>query len=218
MNSLRANVDRVVYTQSLSAIDNSVYNVRMKIINTTEKQNLAARERILLTAHDLFYRDGIRATGIDRVIGESGVAKVTFYRHFPSKHDLIGEYLEYRHQLWMAWFIDALQRHGGNAKAIVPALAEWFSDTHFRGCAFINSVTELGGVMPEVIEIARRHKQEMTSVIANLLLPSRQRVKDAQAVVLAIDGAIIRAQIDQTPDAALLALDRLLKPLLATKK
>ncbi|WP_394700542.1 TetR/AcrR family transcriptional regulator [Thiomicrorhabdus sp.] len=65
---------------------------------------LPARERILLTAHDLFYREGIRATGIDRLIREAGVTKVTFYRHFPSKNDLILAFLHYRHQRWMDWF------------------------------------------------------------------------------------------------------------------
>lgn len=189
----------------------------MKTIDTSRKQNLPARERILLTAHELFYRDGIRATGIDRVIAESGVSKVTFYRCFPSKNALIREYLEYRHQRWIAWFADALQRNGGDAKAIIPALAEWFSDAQFRGCAFINSVGELGGVLPEVIEITQRHKQEMTVVIANLLPPSRRRAKDAQAVALAIDGAIIRAQFEQLPDTALGALDRILVSLLAIK-
>ena len=188
---------------------------RMKPLDKPENQNLPARERILLTAHELFYREGIRATGIDRVIAQSGVAKVTFYRYFPSKSDLIREYLEYRHQRWMRWFVDSLQRHGGNAQAIVPALAEWFSDANFRGCAFINSVGELGGVMPEVVEIAQRHKQEMTSVIASLLPPSRRRVKDAQALALAIDGAVVRAQLDQSPEVALSALARILKSLLS---
>jgi AcrR family transcriptional regulator len=181
-------------------------------------QTLPARERILLTAHELFYREGIRATGINQVIAESGVTKVTFYRHFPSKDDLIREFLEYRHQNWMAWFIDALKRHGGGVKALAPALAEWFRDEGFRGCAFINSVGELGGTLPEVVEISRRHKQEMVSVIASLLQPSVQREQDAQAAALAVDGAIIRAQFDQNPDAALLALERVLKSLLAVKK
>jgi len=152
------------------------------------------------------------------VIAESGVAKATFYRHFPSKNDLVREYLEYRHQRWMDWFTDALQRHGRGVRAILPTMAEWFSDTHFRGCAFINGVGELGSVMPEVIEITQRHKREMTSVIAKLLPPSRQRATDAQAVALAIDGAIVRAQFDQTPDAALLALDRLLMSLIPIKQ
>jgi AcrR family transcriptional regulator len=175
--------------------------------------NPRARERILLAAHDLFYQEGIRATGVDRVIAASSVTKVTFYRHFPSKSALILEFLQYRHQLWISWFQDALQRHGGNAKAIAPALAEWFRDGGFRGCAFINSVGELGGAMPEVIEFTRQHKQEMTAAIASVLPPSRQRTRDARAIALAVDGAIIRAQFDETPDDALLGLRQILKSL-----
>ncbi len=172
---------------------------------------LPPHERILLTAHELFYREGIRATGIDRVIAEAGVTKVTFYRHFPSKNALIQEFLEYRHQLWMAWFIDALQRNGNNIKALVPALAEWLRDGNFRGCAFINSVGELSGQLPEVLEITRHHKQEMTSIIENLLPYSNKRKQDAQVLALAIDGAIIRTQFEQSPDDALRALNRFVK-------
>lgn len=190
----------------------------MQAISIPIPQKPSARERILLTAHELFYREGIRATGIDQVIAESGVAKVTFYRHFPSKNDLIREFLEYRHQYWMAWFIAALQRYGGGVKALLPALAEWFGDESFRGCAFINSVGELGGILPEVAEITRRHKHEMAAVIASLLPPSRHRKQYAQALALAVDGAIIRAQFDKSPEAALSSLERIQKSLLVIKK
>lgn len=190
----------------------------MEAVHVPISKTLSPRERILLAAHELFYREGIRATGIDRVIAEAGVTKVTFYRYFPSKNDLICEFLEHRHQRWMAWFIDALQRHGGGVKALPLALAEWFSDQGFRGCAFINSVGELGGILPEVVEITQRHKHEMTDVIESLLPPSRHRKKDAQALALAVDGAIIRTQYDQTPDAALSSLETILKALLAFKK
>ena len=183
----------------------------MRTANTSISQQPSARERILLTASDLFYREGIRATGIDRIIAASGVTKVTFYRHFPSKNDLIREFLAYRHQRWMLWFMDALQRHGGGIKALVPSLGEWFNDESFRGCAFINSVGELGGVLPEVIEITRCHKLEMASVIEKLLSPSRRRKQNAQAISLAVDGAIIRAQFEQTPEAALSSLGMILK-------
>lgn len=190
----------------------------MHTINTHRPEIPGARERILLAAHELFYQEGIRATGIDRVIEKSDVAKATFYRHFPSKNDLIREFLKYRHQLWMAWFIDALNRHGGSIKALTPALAEWFRDKSFRGCAFINSVGELGSTMPEIAEITQRHKQEMADVIANLLPPSRHRKQDAQALALAVDGAIIRAQFDQTPDAALSSLEKIQRALMSIKK
>lgn len=190
----------------------------MKANQSHISQNLAPRERILLTAYELFYREGIRATGIDRVIAEARVTKVTFYRNFPSKNDLIREFLEYRHRQWMAWFIDALQRHGSNISALSPALAEWFGDENFRGCAFINSVGELGSALPEVVEISRRHKQEMTTVIAGLLPLSINQKQDAQAIALAVDGAIIRAQFDQTPDVPLHALNRFIRLLQTTKK
>lgn len=174
-----------------------------------------ARERILLTAHELFYRDGIRATGIDRVIAESGVAKLTFYRHFPSKNELVREFLEYRHRRWMTWFVAALQRHGGDSKALVPALAEWFGDDGYRGCAFINSVGELGEALPEVMDITRRHKQDMADAIGSLLPSSRQRTRQAMDLALAVDGAIVRAQFDQNPETALASLERIRKSLLA---
>ncbi len=60
----------------------------MSLFPPNDLQELPSRERILLAAHKLFYSFGIRATGIDRVITESGVAKVTFYRHFPSENEL----------------------------------------------------------------------------------------------------------------------------------
>jgi AcrR family transcriptional regulator len=165
---------------------------------------LPARERILHTAHDLFYADGIRATGIDRVIAASGVTKVTFYRHFPSKDDLVREFLDHRHARWMAWFVDALGRrgaheHAGNAGALLllpEVMAEWFADPGFRGCAFINSVAEVGGSVQGAAERAREHKREMVEVIAGLLpAGSGSRTALAQAAALGVDGAIVKAQM-----------------------
>ncbi|MCS6764733.1 MAG: TetR/AcrR family transcriptional regulator [Candidatus Protistobacter heckmanni] len=172
---------------------------------------LPARDRILHAAHDLFYAEGIRATGVDRVIAESGVAKLTFYRHFPSKNDLILAFLGFRNERWIAWFSDALRRHGGSLKAMVPSLREWFDAGSYRGFAFINAVSELGTNMPEAVEISRSHKRDMEVLIANLLPASRRRGADAKAIAVAVDGAIIRAQMDRGPDAALKALAELLK-------
>lgn len=185
--------------------------------NTSDEVVIPARERIMRTAHDLFYREGIRATGIDRIIAESGVAKVTFYRHFPSKNDLIKAYLEYRHELWMSWFVDALNRYQLPRRqpidALVPALEEWLLSNGYRGCAFINAVVEFDGVLPVVLEISRRHKLEMTQVIASLLPVSKHREVDAQAVAMAVDGAIVRAQMDKSTADVLKILDVLLRSL-----
>lgn len=187
---------------------------------------LPARERILLTAHDLFYADGIRATGIDRVIAASGVTKVTFYRHFPSKDDLVRAFLDHRHGLWMAWFVDALGRRGAQQRieggqalmVLADVMAEWFADPVFRGCAFINSVVEIGASVPGATGIAREHKREMVEVIAGLLPDGPQRMALAQAAALGVDGAIVKAQMG---DAALAReavddLRRLLQALTAT--
>jgi AcrR family transcriptional regulator len=164
------------------------------------------RERILRAAHDLFYREGIRATGIDRVIALSGVAKLTFYRQFASKDELVLAFLEVRHQRWMAWFVEALARHGGTPAAIAPTLAEWFSSDDYRGCAFLNSVGELGPALPAVLEAARRHKKEMTAAVARLMRPAPGRARRARALALAIDGAIVQAQYLASADAAVEAL------------
>lgn len=210
-------MDRSVYIPTLANIDRSVYNVTMSAKKISNVAAIPARERILRTAHDLFYREGIRATGIDRIIAESGVTKVTFYRHFPSKNDLIRAYLEYRHELWMSWFIDALNRHQlprqQPSAALVPAMKEWFKSNDYRGCAFINTVVEFDGALPEVLEISRRHKLEMTTVIASLLPATKHRELDAQAVAMAIDGAIVRAQMDKSTADALKVLDVLLRSL-----
>lgn len=182
-------------------------------VTAAEREALPAKERILLTAYALFYQEGIRATGIDRIIAESGVTKVTFYRHYPAKTDLIRAFLVYRHKRWLAWFTAALQRHGGaNAglAALVPTLAEWLGSADYRGCAFINTVVELGGSLPDALEIAREHKAAMTHAIAGLLPDMPLRLADAQAAAQAVDGAIVRAQLDAAPTDALHALARLL--------
>ena len=166
----------------------------------------SARERILQTAHDLFYLEGVRATGVDRVIAESGVTKVTLYRHYPSKNDLILAFLDYRHERWMAWFDAALRRHGDDVAALAPALREWFAHPQFRGCAFINTVAELGPALPAAGERARAHKRAMQARIADLLPDARAREARGRMLAVAVDGAFGRAARDGSPDDALAAL------------
>ncbi|MBI5925474.1 MAG: TetR/AcrR family transcriptional regulator [Aquabacterium sp.] len=174
-----------------------------------------ARERILHTAHRLFYAHGIRATGIDKVIAEAGITKVTFYRHFPSKNELILAYLALRHERWMQWFDATLAAHGGKATALVPTLKAWFESDGFRGCAFINVVNELGEELPEVVAVSQAHKQDMTRAIAALLPASRQRAALAQALAMVVDGAIVQVQMTGDAPGALSGLQRVVKALMA---
>jgi len=206
-------VDRPVYSGNLANVDRSVYNAVMQLPATSrpDLRTRPARERILLTAHDLFYREGIRSTGIDTVIARAAVTKVTFYRHFKSKNDLIVAYLEYRHERWMSWFTAALQRHGGTLQALVPTMAEWFRSPEYRGCAFINGVSEIAPALPQVTEITRRHKAEMQQAIAALLPDARRRQSAARSLALVIDGSIVQAQFCSDPEAVLRDLRQLVK-------
>lgn len=172
------------------------------------------KERILLTAHDLFYKEGIRATGVDQIIAQSEVAKRTFYRYFPSKNELIVSYLEYRHQLWIDWFRETTKHYkttkNQGSKALLQTLEEWFSKDDFRGCAFINALAEVGETIPEVTQITARHKEEMTLLIQEILPETAKKKENAQIVALAIDGAIVNAQYTKKPKESIHALGILL--------
>src|SRR5215475_206873 len=106
-----------------------------------------ARQRILGAADRLFYQNGIRAVGIDRIIAEAGVAKMTLYAHFPSKDDLILAVLRYREECVLGFFRSAIEKHEkrkqDRLRAFFSALKEWFESPGFRGCAFINAALAL---------------------------------------------------------------------------
>ena len=106
-----------------------------------------ARRRILETADRLFYQEGLRAVGIDRIIAEASVAKMTLYTHFSSKDDLILAVLMHREECVSEFFRSAMERHVLKAKsplrAFFAALKEWFESPGFRGCAFQNAAIEL---------------------------------------------------------------------------
>ncbi|CAN5812394.1 TetR/AcrR family transcriptional regulator [soil metagenome] len=107
-----------------------------------------ARERILDTAYELFSRNGIRAVGVDRIIAESGVAKMTLYRHFGSKDELVLEFLRRREQRWTQEWLQAEveQRADDPAErllAIFDVFDAWFRTDDFDGCSFINVLLEL---------------------------------------------------------------------------
>jgi len=167
----------------------------------------SARERILEAARRLFYRQGIRATGVDRIIAESGVAKMSFYRNFPSKKDLVLTFLERRHEFWMGWFTGRVKELSGGRPGLAvmaDALKEWFTEPQFRGCAFINTVAETCDYPAEEIQIAQSHKQDLCNFIETLIPPEAkgQAPRLARLALMVVDGAIVRAQMTQDPAVA----------------
>lgn len=165
----------------------------------------SARERILDTAKRLFYRDGLRATGIDRIIAESGVAKMSLYRHFPSKNDLIAAFLAWRHDHWMGWFraaVDARLAQRAELGVLADALGEWFAQDEFRGCAFINTVAETGAVEEALhLQQAIVHKEELEAYLADVAtcLGLTEPAFAAQEAMLCVEGMIVRAQFRRDP-------------------
>jgi AcrR family transcriptional regulator len=133
----------------------------------------SGRERVLATAYDLFSRHGTRAVGVDRIIEESGVAKMTLYRNFASKDDLIIAFLERREQQWTrAWLQSEVEARattpGGRLLAIFDTFDEWFAIDGFEGCSFINVMLEVSDAGHPVRDAAIRHLAEIRGFLAGL--------------------------------------------------
>lgn len=122
------------------------------------------RERILNVAKDLFYNQGYRATGINEVIEKSGVAKATFYNHFPSKDDLGMAYLQSIVADELSQFDHIVAGTRGPVKRYLKPLefiSEWLHNTRFRGCAFLHMV----GEVPDASHPLRKYGKEFYNTV-----------------------------------------------------
>ncbi len=113
----------------------------------TRRSSEAVREHMLAAAYELFNEKGVRAVGVDAIIARAGVAKATFYHHFPSKDDLVKAYLQRREQLWTREFLEAeLKKRAdtprGRLLAIFDVFDEWFHRDDFEGCPFLRTLFE----------------------------------------------------------------------------
>ena len=170
---------------------------------TKEKTDL--RVRILDTAAELFYREGVRAVGVDRISAESGVAKMTLYYHFRSKDELVAAWLRRRDEEWMTWLEGAAERRDGSRLlAVFDALREWFDTPGFRGCAFINVHAELGWSNSAAAEIAAAHKRSLAAYLERLARTEGATDPEglARELLLLVEGAIVTASIQRDARAA----------------
>ena len=167
-----------------------------------------ARERILATADRLFYAEGLRAVGIDRIIAEAGVAKMTLYGHFRSKDDLILAVLRRREAQVAESFRSGLERHGleglDRVDAFFATLREWFESPDFRGCAFINASVELADPDHPASAFVREQKLRFRAFLAGLIAEATGPADSAlaTAVSLLVEGAIVTAVIHRSSDPA----------------
>ncbi|PRB14117.1 TetR/AcrR family transcriptional regulator [Microbacterium sp. MYb62] len=150
-----------------------------------------ARERLLRTARELFYAEGVRAVGVERLLQTSGVGRASFYRHFASKAELVtamlSEYdIEYRERLQAR-----VEELGGAPLAVFDAAAEDAEHNRYRGCAFLNVLAESTEPEQQIRRAVVDHKQAMTDYLADLLESSNPSEAGALAAqwLLLLDGA-----------------------------
>jgi AcrR family transcriptional regulator len=132
-----------------------------------------AREKVLDVASKLFYQEGVRAVGIDTIVARSGVAKMSLYRNFASKDDLVVAFLIERNRRFFEWWDWATAPDDGppivRLRALISATIEKVRRPDYRGCPFLNTSAEYPGAGHPARAIIEKHKYEVRSRLLDLL-------------------------------------------------
>lgn len=159
-----------------------------------------AAGRILQAASELFYRDGIRAVGVDAIAGESGATKMTLYKHFGSKDRLVAAYLHARDDRWRDWVLRYVgARAGGPVErvlAVFDALGDWLeSQDGIRGCAFVNASVEVADPNHPAQVVIEDQKRWMHGYLKQLADEAGAGEPDklADQLLMLVEGATITA-------------------------
>lgn len=154
-----------------------------------------ARSRLLTTASRLFYTEGLHSVGVDRIISEASVTRATFYRHFPSKEDLLVAYLNLADQAIRAQ-VETARTDGPDAaeavRAIARSIADGIRSDGFRGCAFLNAAAEYPDPAHPVHQAVLAHRQWFLSTLTDLLARTGETAPEpaARHFVMLRDGAM----------------------------
>jgi AcrR family transcriptional regulator len=166
------------------------------------------RDHLLDTAFRLFYRDGYHAVGIDTILAEAKLAKMTLYHHFASKEELIVAALDRRSDEIQEAVQAALAKAGSSPRKRLAALFDhyeaWFSAKDFNGCAFIRAVAEYPQVDSPVHQAVVRRKQRSIQLLREILADYGVTGPDvlAEQIYLLIEGAVVSAHTFGDPAAA----------------
>ena len=176
------------------------------------KIETSARDKLFQTAAHLFYQHGYRATGVDTIAAESGIGKMTLYRHYPSKDDLIVAYLRESDAEFWKMFEQITQEVSDPREkllAFFTDLQDYVSSPACYGCPFLNVATEYPGIDHAGHQIALEHKQAVRARFMQLAQESGARQPEALAngLYLLMDGAYMVARlygpVSDTPAADL---------------
>ena len=171
----------------------------------------SARDRILAAADDHFHTIGIRATGVDTLIEAAGVAKATFYRHFPSKDDLIVAWLRDSRPRWFDRVRAKVEASGLQPADKVPFLFEeaaaWLESEGFRGCAFANAAIQITDSSHDAQPVIREYLAEIEAYMAGLLVGAghRNAPELAQQLAVLLSGGIALGVARRSPGPMLAA-------------
>ena len=170
------------------------------------ERSAAARARLLATASELFYAEGVQSVGIDRIIEHAGVAKATLYSAFGSKDGLVRAYLQARHAATAERMARELQaRYDTPKERLIGAFEVQglsFTEPGFRGCAFVSASADAppGGVVEHAAQDYRTWLHELFYDLARQA-DAKDPKSLAQQLVLIFDGAGISAWMDRDPSA-----------------
>jgi len=166
------------------------------------------RSHLIDTAVALFNRDGYHATGIDRILNEAGVAKMTLYKHFRSKNDLIVAALERRDELWMRQFRQTVERRAktpaARLLAAFDALEGWFQGPDFFGCMFIKAAAEYSDPQDPIHAAAAQHHRNLMAYLRTLTdaAGAKRPARLAREIMLLMEGALAVTQVNGPVGAA----------------
>jgi AcrR family transcriptional regulator len=134
---------------------------------------VSARDRLIAAAGDLFAANGVQATGVDAIIAAADVAKATFYRHFPSKDDLVVAWLRDPAARWLDRVRNQVEAHGATGADAIPVLfevvAEWLETEDYRGCPYLNTAAELMEPSHPARVVIREFLQEVEDYLTEKL-------------------------------------------------
>jgi AcrR family transcriptional regulator len=169
----------------------------------------SGRERVMRAAYDLFSRHGTRTVGVDTVIGKAGVAKMTLYRNFASKDDLILAFLERRELNWTHGWVRAESQRRGQTPAqrllaLFELFGEWFARPDFEGCSFVNTLLEVTDRSSAVRQASVRHLANIRSYLCELAAEAGVADPDsfARKWHILMKGSIVAAAEGDTHAAA----------------
>lgn len=166
-----------------------------------------AQARVLDAADALFYERGVQAVGMDAIRAASGVSLKRLYQLFPAKDRLVEAYLERRDLQWRKMLSEAVDAHDEPREkilAVFDGLHGWFLQRGYRGCSFVNSFGELGGISPRVAELAHDHQAGFHRYLTDLATTAgaSDPGRLADHLILLSEGAITTSAISGSPDPA----------------